>query len=951
MQPLQSLIVSRTLLATVLLAMLAACGGGSSSGSPPPEPTPAQPAQPSAPSDPNEPAQPPQPSAPSDPNEPTQPLPPVSPVDPNEPAQPPAAPLEAFACGSGGDSLTAQEAPGSYVLFESGPVRPLALSADGGTLLVTNAPANCLEIYSVGEQGFSLRGAVMVGIDPVAVAFANEREAWVVNHLSDSVSIVDLEGTPHVRQTLQVGDEPRDIVFAGPDRRRAFITAAYRGQNHPDFRPDDLTRPGLGRADVWVFDRDTLDSSLNGNPLAIVNLFADSPRALAVSADGTTVYAAAFMSGNSTTTLSQDVVKAAKPSPLSNVGGVLQPDTGLIVKQRDGGWRDESGTDWSSAVRLDLPDRDVFAIDAMAARPNVTREQSGVGTVLFNMAVNPASGELFVSNLESLNHIRFEGPGESATTVRGHIAESRISVVGRTGVTSNHLNPHIDFDVEEGASYPANQVRRSLSQPTSMVFSPDGSRLYVAAFGSGKVAAISTEQLRSGTYEPDPRLQVELPGGGPAGLAISGDGTRLVVYTRFDNAISLWDPTTGEMLAHQALFSPEPTQVIAGRRLLYDAVESSANGTSACSSCHIFGDMDQLAWDLGNPDAGLQENPNDYVARSIKSTLNFHPMKGPMTTQTLRGIADSGPQHWRGDRTGRDRKTIGGELESVEAAAFKEFNPAFVGLVGRSEELPAADMQAFTDFAMALTPPPNPVRRLDNSLTAAQSRGEQTYFNVDDITGTGSCNHCHSLDPLQKQFGTGGLMSFEGEGIAENFKVPHFRNAYAKVGMFGTSGTLGNGPHQGEQIKGFGYLHDGSIASLLDFFASPTFKFPQPAAENRADVVRFVMVADSNMAPVVGQQVTLGPTSGPDTLERLALLEERARVARPREECDLVVRGVIGGVRYSALLADNGMYIDISGGERPGVELRTAAAQEGNYLTFTCQAPGTGMRIALDSAR
>ena len=30
-------------------------------------------------------------------------------------------------------------------------------------------------------------------------------------------------------------------------------------------------------------------------------------------------------------------------------------------------------------------------------------------------------------------------------------------------------------------------------------------------------------------------------------------------------------------------------------------------------------------------------------------------------------------------------------------------------------------MQAFTDFAMALTPPPNPVRRLDNSLTAAQA--------------------------------------------------------------------------------------------------------------------------------------------------------------------------------------------------------------------------------------
>ena len=166
------------------------------------------------------------------------------------------------------------------------------------------------------------------------------------------------------------------------------------------------------------------------------------------------------------------------------------------------------------------------------------------------------------------------------------------------------------------------------------------------------------------------------------------------------------DTESGPMLAHRTLFSPEPEAVVRGRALLYDARETSANGTSACSSCHIFGDMDQLAWDLGNPDGLLQENPNEYVTRSIKTTINFHPMKGPMTTQTLRGIADSGTQHWRGDRTGQNRQQVNGEMESIEAAAFKEFNPAFVGLVGRSEELGPDQMQDFTDFAMALTPPP-----------------------------------------------------------------------------------------------------------------------------------------------------------------------------------------------------------------------------------------------------
>ncbi len=99
-----------------------------------------------------------------------------------------------------------------------------------------------------------------------------------------------------------------------------------------------------------------------------------------------------------------------------------------------------------------------------------------------------------------------------------------------------------------------------------------------------------------------------------------------------------------------------------------------------------------------------------------------------MTTQTLRGIADSGPQHWRGDRTGENAVILGGTTESVAAAAFKEFNPAFVGLVGRQEELSEEQMQQFTEFALALTPPPNPIRNLDNSLTPPQQAGRDVYF-------------------------------------------------------------------------------------------------------------------------------------------------------------------------------------------------------------------------------
>src|SRR5438045_4010076 len=61
-------------------------------------------------------------------------------------------------------------------------------------------------------------GAVQVGLEPVSVAARTNNEAWVVNNLSDDVSIVDL-GTLHVSATLGVGDEPNDVVFAGASNK------------------------------------------------------------------------------------------------------------------------------------------------------------------------------------------------------------------------------------------------------------------------------------------------------------------------------------------------------------------------------------------------------------------------------------------------------------------------------------------------------------------------------------------------------------------------------------------------------------------------------------------------------------------------------------------------------------------------------------------------------------
>src|SRR5262245_52243175 len=131
--------------------------------------------------------------------------------------------------GLGPYSAAAQQP--SFVEFESGPVRPLALSPDGTRLFAVDTPDNHLEIFDVTPAGIGPSLSIPVGMEPVAVAARSNTEVWVVNHLSDSVSIVDLASNPpRVSRTLIVGDEPRDIVFAGTPQR-AFISTAHRGQH------------------------------------------------------------------------------------------------------------------------------------------------------------------------------------------------------------------------------------------------------------------------------------------------------------------------------------------------------------------------------------------------------------------------------------------------------------------------------------------------------------------------------------------------------------------------------------------------------------------------------------------------------------------------------------------------------------------------------------------------
>lgn len=295
----------------------------------------------------------------------------------------------------------------------------------------------------------------------------------------------------------------------------------------------------------------------------------------------------------------------------------------------------------------------------------------------------------------------------------------------------------------------------------------------------------------------------------------------------------------------------------------------------------------------------------------------MHPMKGPMTTQTLRGMQDGAPFHWRGDRP---------QLQS--------FNPTFDKLMGGAQ-VALADMDALHDYLLTLRPHANPNRNRDRTLPTSFGTGNpvagRDLFNNHLKS---HCNVCHLLPT-----GSDNNIDLMTEvGSSQPIKNPPLRTIYQRNYFNGQAGSVSR--------TGFGLLHDGTGFVLPTVHPYVLDNLSTQAEFN--DLAAFMQCFDSGTAPAVGISRTVTPSNRAlsNIIADLDLLESQATAAG----CDLVVRGKVGGqMRSLIFITTSDTYRFDSSAD--GTVTRSALLAQlagSDSITFLGVLPGAGARLGGD---
>lgn len=744
---------------------------------------------------------------------------------------------------AGGMEVCAQ---GTFTNLETPQVKPVttAVVRDGDAavevVLVCNTPDNSVEIYQAAPPHAFLQ-RVPVGMGPCTVRWsADLSRFYTCNFDGDTVSTARLDlvpgpGGPTVLASLEatsaVGDQPSDIAV-NAESNTAFVTLS-------------------GRSSFIT---------LNATTLAII-------------------------AGESVLEGDEPLIAPTKLAVKAPRGMEWLDDNRIFVINHMG-----ESADPMNPLQYDL---DLWYFDP-GANP-VINHVKGLGSTNHNFAIDQNGDHLVMVGTKARNH---DAVGEAAVAALTFgFVESRFWVIDIPAGGTPVVHPEAPSGVIPTAPLPSRNLNRNytiamdtpvvpgdaLSQPTDVVIIPrdDGGiqSIVITAYHSDKIALFTPASVPGGYTETQIALPVMNPGqsystSGPRGLAYSERTGLLYVACRLDNTLRVVNPTSSAVTDIQLANDPTPVVIRSGRQFLYNATISSTSGFVSCGSCHIDGTTDALDWDLGELAIGAAIPPGLLGSGDPSLFPNWPSEKGPLITQTLQGLVNypvnlqaeylftNAPYHWRGDR-----------------ANFQAFNPAFVGLLGRSDPLDDDVMDLFTAFINTVRHPPNPEQAIDRivpgtldasdpddwTLASGSKLGLQIFYNNESDAGR-SCDSCHrgpegSDNTLTEAFLVEKTITNDGTNQAQPFETAALRNLVPREIWLHRAPGLQTPFYA---VANVGLTHDGNVAQgsinfFNNFFFSTTVPgtTPDEVQSNLEAVTKYTREYDWSIAPGAGLAYTL----------------------------------------------------------------------------------------------
>lgn len=751
-----------------------------------------------------------------------------------------------------------------YPTFLSPHASPIVLHQQ--KVYVTNTPAATVDILDASTQ--QVVASVPVGIDPVALALHPDgTELWVSNHVSDSVSVIDIDPTSlsylTVIATVQdiaenTGatrfDEPVGIAFANSEK--AYV--ALSSENKIAI-VDVTSRQVTGR----------------------INLNAQDPRAIRVRGDR--LYVIAFESNNQT--------------QLSGCVGALGGElctfdifqhsvaTNNVLSQF---------VDVDIVKNPQVPDRDLFVY---ATNTDQLREVvNGTGTLLYGLAVD-SQRRVFIAQTDARN----DANGKAGTAGHG-LAEMEnrafLNQITRVHCGGLFCNQKTVFELEP---LPPNNPAfgQALATPYAIEISDNDNTIVATAAGSDVLFTV-----HAGTGEVLGRVAVgEVPRGIALAHNANGRPNKAWVYNAADNSVSFVDLSnlaSPQLVSTTALDDPTHPVVKQGRIAFNDA-NASSTGTFSCESCHPDGGTDQLLWLLDTPrcDApGCTQIP-------------------PRITMPIRGLRDTQPYHWDGipgdPYGGNNTSNIFGisppncAIDDPESCTRVLIDGGLASTMclsgacppndeGKPGALSAEERDAMATFLLSVPYPPAQRRAISNALSATARSGFRLFHIDGDLQPqVNVCGDCHRM-PFWVTTNTPGtgMEAPTWRGAYDRWLIlPQGRLNVIDLDFYRNMANLG-APEQ-------------NIWSL-SWAQRPRFN----------PVWNMVTEGSTGFHGAYGRQVTLNQASvdGPLTDTLFEAMESAA------DEGGVVLKGfaVFTGTDEPAiaeLVYSNGLYQDLNDGDRP----------------------------------